>query len=444
MENKSHKVVLLVSLCFVLYLWASILSLRLGWDFEPFNKVNLISELFPNKATPDEPNHQEKIVVIEKKEEQQEFNLYQSPHQITNFYPGDSVVALPHLIQKLKHLKATGEGKIRIAYLGDSMIEGDLISQTFRKLLQREFGGHGVGFLPMYTQVGGFRQTATIQASGWEDISFKTKNQRNLYLSGHVFKGLGRGTYQDNTIAVPTATEKSIIYGKSEGAAIEVNGEAVVLEGHDWVNRRVLVRNEDSVLKIKSQSSQLPIYGVSFESENGVFVDNFSFRGITGVELDKLDSDFFNAIQKNNPYDLVILQYGVNLLFRAKDTDYSYYEKLVTPALTKIKTTFRDSDVLLISAGDKAFRYDGEYKTAVGLPHLVALQAKLAYDHGFSFYNQFESMGGENSMVRWVSEKPPLAAKDYTHPSHLGAEKLAQYLFNALMKDYHKYRKKAQ
>lgn len=443
MENKNHKVVLLVSLCFVLYLFFSLLSISFGWNFEAFNKVNLVSEVFPNEKINEETKREDQTVVVAEKP-QQNFNLYQSPHLITNFYQGDSIVALSHFVEKLNALKATGKGKIRIAYLGDSMIEGDLISQTFRKLLQQEFGGNGVGFLPMYSQVSGFRQTASVSASGWEDISFKTKNQRNMYLSGHVFKGLGRGTYEDKTITVPTVTEKSIIYGKSEGGTIEVNGQAVVLEGSDWVNRKVLVRDEDSVLKIKSQSSQLPIYGVSFESENGVFVDNFSFRGITGVELDKLDSDFLDAIQRNNPYDLVILQYGVNLLFRAKDTDYSYYEKLVTPALKKIKTTFNHSDVLLVSAGDKAFRYDGEYKTAVGLPHLVELQAKLAFEHGFAFYNQFETMGGTNSIVNWVNQKPALAAKDHTHPNHLGAEVLAEYLFKAVMKDYRKYQPKAK
>ena len=47
--------------------------------------------------------------------------------------------------------------KIRIAYLGDSMIEGDLITQTLRELLQKEYGGQGVGFLPIFSNVVVFR-----------------------------------------------------------------------------------------------------------------------------------------------------------------------------------------------------------------------------------------------------------------------------------------------
>ncbi|WP_372473018.1 hypothetical protein AB4865_09465 [Capnocytophaga sp. ARDL2] len=443
MENKNRKVVWLVSICFALYLFFSLLSVVFQWNFEPFNKVNLVAELFPN-AIPSEEKETDKELVVAVNLPQQVFSLYQNSHTITNFYEGDSLVALPHFVEKLHTLKNTGKGKIRIAYLGDSMIEGDLISQTFRKLLQAEFGGNGVGYLPMFSNVSGYRQSATISASNWQDLSFKTKNQKNFYLSGHIFKGLGSGSYKDNTIAENSITEKIIIFGKSEGDVVEINGEKMTLQGKNLVNRKVISLDANNLIKVKSHSSKLPIYGVAFESENGVFVDNFSFRGITGVELDKLETDFLQAIQDNNPYDLVILQYGVNLLFRAKDTDYSYYEKLVSPAFSKIKKVFEKSDVLLVSVGDKAFRYSGEYKTAIGLPNLIELQAKLAFENGFSFYNQFQTMGGENTIVEWVKQKPALAAKDHTHPSAKGAEVLAQLLFDAVMKDYQKYQPKNQ
>lgn len=58
------------------------------------------------------------------------------------------------------------------------------------------------------------------------------------------------------------------------------------------------------------------------------------------MELNKLDEDFIKAIQENNHYDLIVLQYGVNLLFRPNDTDYSYYAKLMKPVLAKLKMVF--------------------------------------------------------------------------------------------------------
>lgn len=120
-------------------------------------------------------------------------------------------------MEKLNRLKKGENVKIRIAYFGDSMIEGDLLTQTLRKLLQQEYGGYGVGYLPISSNVAGFRQTATTSASGWNDTSFKTKGATNMYLSGHYFTGDGSGSYTDNTIkndSLATPITKSVIYGR--------------------------------------------------------------------------------------------------------------------------------------------------------------------------------------------------------------------------------------
>lgn len=442
MKNKIHRVVTLVSASFLIYLVLSVLDVAFGWKWEAFNKVNLVSEVFKNNKK-DSLNIPKTPDVKVEASVEQDFNLYQKPNYITNFYKGDSIVALPLLAEKLEALKQTGKGKIRIAYFGDSMIEGDLISGTFRKLFQQDFGGSGVGFLAINSNVAGFRQTANISASGWKDISFMSKGAKNMYISGHTFTGGGSGTYRDNTFA-DVITEKSIIFGKVNNGSLTANGENINLNGNLWVNRKVIAKNTENAIKIKSNSPNMPLYGVSFESENGVIVDNFSFRGITGVELGKIDVEFLQAIQSENPYDLIILQYGVNLLFRAKDTDYSYYEKIMNPVLANIKKAFPNTDVLLVSAADRAFRYDGEYQTAIGLPNLIELQAKLAYENGFAFYNQFETMGGKNSIVKWATQKPALANKDYIHPNAKGAEVLAQSLYNTVMNDYKKYKPKTK
>lgn len=445
MKNKSYKVVVLVLTCFLLYGGASAVALIFDFSWEPFQKVNLVSDIFKSNQKALEgkniDNHNENAVVVNETQ-QQDFSLYQKPELITNFYVGDTISALPQFAEKLRVLKETGKGKIRIAYLGDSMIEGDLMTQTLRELLQKEFGGEGVGFLPISSKVAGFRQTANITASGWKDSSFMTKGVGNVYLSGHTFSGTGSGSYRDNTAKDSLNLEKSLIFGKVNGGKLSFDGQDIVLNGIQLVNRKILKNDISKQIKIKSHSDKMPLYGVSFESENGVFVDNFSFRGITGVELKKIDENFLKAIQEANQYDLIVLQYGVNLLFRPKDKDYTYYEKAMLPILEKLKSTFSGADFLLISTADRAFRYNGEYQTAIGIPNLIEIQARLALNSGFSFYNQFESMGGTNSIVRWAKKTPALANKDYIHPNHKGAEILAEKLFNAMMRDYKKLQPK--
>ena len=446
-NNRNWRVVTLISISFFIYLFFSILSFAFDIKWEPFEKVNLITDVFDkNKKSELAKADQQKNNSETKNPKNlvQDFELYKKPHFITNFYKGDSVNALSNFSEKLHQLQTSKKGKIRIAYFGDSMIEGDLLTQTLRKLLQKEFGGYGVGFLPIHSKVAGFRQTATVKSSGWETINFMDKDAKNMYISGFSFSGLGNGSFTDRTVTTPPSLQKFLIYGQSNGGSIDYDGTSISLQGNDLVNAQLLSNNNATSFEFKSNSATTPFYGVSFESENGIILDNFSFRGITGVEFRKIDEDFLKAVQSANHYDLIVMQYGVNLLFRPNDTDYSYYTKNMTPVLEKFISAFPKTDILLVSSADRAFRYNGEYQTAKGLPNLLETQAKLAYDHHLAFFNLFETMGGENSIVDWASQKPPLANKDYVHPNGKGADILAEKLFHAIMNDYHNYKPKKE
>lgn len=57
---------------------------------------------------------------------------------------------------------------VRIAYFGDSFIEGDILTADLRSLLQQKFGGRGVGYVPVTSRVAGFRPTIKHTFEGWE------------------------------------------------------------------------------------------------------------------------------------------------------------------------------------------------------------------------------------------------------------------------------------
>lgn len=443
-NNRNWRVVMLISICFFIYFFSSILSFAFNIKWEPFDKINLVTEIFHKNQT-----HNLSQTNIQKQNSAQnnlvqDFELYKKPELITNFYKGNNVNALAFFSEKLHQLKTTKKGKIRIAYFGDSMIEGDLLTQTLRKFLQKEFGGYGVGFLSMDTNVGGFRQTASIKASGWKTFNFTDKGAKNMFISGFSFSGNGNGVYIDKTVNTNLPLQKYLIYGNASNGNILVDEKPLLLNGNRLVNEQLLSFTTASTLQFKSNTTTTPFYGISFESENGIILDNYSFRGITGVEFKKIDDDFLRTVQDSHHYDLIVMQYGVNLLFRPNDTDYSYYTKIMSPVLEKFVKAFPKTDILLVSSADRAFRYDGLYKTAIGMPNLLETQAKLAYDHHLAFFNLYESMGGENSIVNWASQDPPLANKDYIHPNAKGADILAEKLFKAIMKDYKNYKPKTK
>lgn len=139
-KNKIHRVVILVTTCFLLYFILSIGANIFNLKWEAFERINLISEIVKKEKSSENMAQKTDLSPI-RTDTKKDFNLYQKSEFITNFTQGDSVLALPQLAKKLYYLKQTGKGKIRIAFFGDSMIEGDLMTQTLRQLFQQEFVG---------------------------------------------------------------------------------------------------------------------------------------------------------------------------------------------------------------------------------------------------------------------------------------------------------------
>lgn len=406
--------------------------------------ISLIGDIIKKDSlnTDDATDGREPGLKITKKLHE-DFTLYKKGHFITDFNTDTNSASLQGFLQKLHELKTGKKRKVRIAYFGDSMIEGDLLTQTLRKLLQQAFGGTGVGFVPITSQVSQFRQTVTdIYSDGWEDVNFKSGDSRRLFFSGHLFHTGGASVQMnDRTITDTTVIiEKSILCGHVQKPVnIMVNNKQVTVNPAKTFNRIILANDGGTEIRLSVTNDQLPVYGISFEPTYGIVVDNFSFRGITGIEWGAIDSSFLESIEENNPYDLIVFQYGVNLLYRANDKNFSWYAKRMLPVIKKFRNCFTETDFLLVSTADRAFRYGTQYRSAIGIDSLIKVQAALAFETNCSFYNQFETMGGTNSIVDWANRKPSLANKDYVHPNHKGSELLANYLFNALMKDYTKY-----
>lgn len=441
--NSNRRVLQFVTGSFCLYLLISIAGTLMGFQWMPFKRVNLISDVMKGDSLTEIRNKPDTNLVIIEDLPDKSFELYKKGRFITNFNTDTNRSSLNGFLQKLADLKAGKKKKVRIAYFGDSMIEGDLLTQTVRKLLQQTFGGSGVGFVPITSQVSKFRQSVTHDYSGgWQDDNFKTGRSNKLYFSGHLFRSNGDWVQMiDQTITDSTAMiEKSLICGNTPGTVnISVNGSSFNVNAPNLLNRVPLATDKNRSIRLGVSNESLPVYGISFESPSGVFVDNFSFRGITGIELGYIDSVFMKSIATNNPYDLIVLQYGVNLLFRPNDKNFNWYAKAMLPIVKKFRSCFPSSDVMIVCTADRAFRYNGEYKSAVGIDSLIKIQATLAYETGCAFYNQFASMGGTNSIVDWAKRNPSLANKDYVHPNHRGAEILGTYLYEAIMNELKKY-----
>ncbi|UYQ92252.1 GDSL-type esterase/lipase family protein [Chitinophaga horti] len=357
--------------------------------------------------------------------------------------PQDSSYGISHFMNALHELQTGKRKKVRIAYFGDSMIEGDLITQDLRDRLQAYFGGNGVGFVPATSIVASFRTSIGHTFSkNWKDYHYKNDPPASvaLGLSGHTFYPSGQSWIRYVPVKRPHLDhfgEVSVLYGNANGNLL-VNDKSVPLQGGEALNAVTihLDSTRTDVTLSFNGDDQLPVYGAAFEDGQGIYVDNFSFRGISGIEMAKLSRQMWEDVQRVRPYDLVVLHYGANVLWKPELTDYDWYEKPMSKVADSLRQVLPHTSILMVGCADKSYRKNGTYVTAPGVKALLKTQHKIASKYGFAYWNLFHAMGGEGSMKKWVESDTALANKDYTHFNFRGASKVGELLYKAIMDEY--------
>lgn len=374
------------------------------------------------------------------------------PAETFDNYTGNQYL-LP-FFEKLFQLETKKEGNVRIAYFGDSMTDGDLIVKDFRTYLQEKFGGQGVGFVNITSESASSRSSVTHEFSGnWKTQSYlKIKRpSRPFGVNGHVFFANDTA----NTVWVKYKATKTkfaselprptLFYGSSsnkEGKVFFVAGDTIVkkLTPNNRLNTLTLLEGSVKNLKVNfKHADSIPIYGFNFDDGKGVHVDNFSNRGNSGLSLGSFDITMMRAFHTKLDYDLIVLQYGANVL-NYGTLNYTWYEKRMTKVVNHLKECFPGVAILIVSTADKSTKYDLEMKTDSAVVPLNRAQKKYAIQSEASFVNMYILMGGDGSMVKWVEEVPSKANKDYTHFNHRGAKDAANLIFTQLNQGYEKYK----
>lgn len=329
---------------------------------------------------------------------------------------------------------------VRIAVLGDSFIEGDIMVADFRNELQKKYGGRGVGFLPVTSKVSQFRPTVEQHAAGWITRSMLTDKEHAYILSGMAFTPEG----EKATISVKTVNKYSnllavsslkLIYEKNQSTHMQL-----VCNGKDTINE--ILPSTSGVTQYEqtgtfteanftfTETEGFSALGVALEDNDGIVVDNFSLRGNSGLILDRMDVSRCLALNKIRTYDLIIIQYGLNVV-NDEMLQYGWYSKGMEKSIAHLQTCFPDADLLMLGVSDRSHQVDGSFETMPAVLALLHSQRQTARKTGIPFWNVFGAMGGENSMVRYVANN--WASKDYTHLSFRGGREIASALVKAIL-----------
>lgn len=349
------------------------------------------------------------------------------------------------------------ERPVRIAYFGDSFIEGDILTGDLRTMLQDRFGGSGVGYVSITSPIPGFRRTVKHSFDGWEshsstDSTYFDRSRQDL--SNHYFipkkgafvtlQGLSRYASHLDSCTVSSlffrSTKPMKIVARIDGKSADVF-ETSADEALQCVSVRGQKMKQVKWI-VEKADSQSTFYGATLDDDSGILLDNFSTRGSSGQQLINVPFALMKGYERLRAYDLVVLHYGLNVAYQG-GVNYSHYAKSMAKVIDHIKQAFPHASILIVGVGDREKKdRDGNLRTMSGIKSLIRYQQALAAESGVAFWNLYEAMGGEGSMVKLVESSPAMANYDYTHINFRGGKHLARIFFETLMYGMEQYERR--
>jgi lysophospholipase L1-like esterase len=179
-------------------------------------------------------------------------------------------------------------------------------------------------------------------------------------------------------------------------------------------------------------------YGMSLESEKGVYVDNIAQRGSSGTFFHLVNMEQLKYYYQLLNVKCVLMQFGGNALPNLKNEEQvKNYVAYIRGQLGILKKIAPNVSVIYIGPADMGIKEGTDFITHPMLETLRDELKKAVVESGMAYFDMFDCMGGKNSMQVWVKEG--LAADDYIHFSPTGARKIAVLLHTAIMNEYQKW-----
>ena len=338
----------------------------------------------------------------------------------------------------------------RILHYGDSPVTADSITADVRSLMQDHFGDAGHGFILVAKPWAWYgHRGVEVGGKNWK---IEAASQSHAH---DGFHGLGGVSFQGST----GASSHWVL--KENHAAMEVEfliqpdgGEFTVRAGGQvigQVNTAGAKQPAFQTFPLPEGARQIDLtvdggsvhmFGVSFvRNQPGVIYNSL---GLNGAQVQAVvrffeKNQWAEQLQHQRP-DLVVINYGTNESIYADYVERSYPGEL-HEVIRRVKAAVPNASVLIMSPMDRAEKNrSGEIATPPTLSKLVDIQRRTAEEMGCAFFNTFQAMGGEGTMVRWYNNQPRLVSADYIHPLPAGAHKVGVLLYDALEAGFEQFK----
>ena len=98
--------------------------------------------------------------------------------------------------------------------------------------------------------------------------------------------------------------------------------------------------------------------------------------------LERLDVSRCQALNKIRPYDLIVLQYGLNVVSDSV-MNYGWYSSRMVKVINHIQLCFPEADILMLGGSDRSRQDDGEFETMPAVLACCMRKGKLLKRQGF-------------------------------------------------------------
>jgi hypothetical protein len=366
---------------------------------------------------------------------------------------------------------------VHVAHYGDSQLEGDRMSNLVRDKFHEKFGGSGIGYVPLrdLDPVSYYR----ISSGNWAKYTvFHNRNSdKDFGISGAMFrfgkytvhqaedgnpidtnsadqdtqKALAGKYYTNATVSLRMGSRYnynsiSFLYGNSTDNCTlnfynNATGELIMTDTLLPCKDVCLHKTQLSSflnVKVEFDADNSPdFYGMYFDSDHGVQLDNYAIRGHSGDGLMLIPDDRLAKMLKLTNTRLVIFQYGANVVpYVNSDKACEWLSELYYKLFMKFKKANPDMSILVVGAGDMAKESEGKYSSYSWLPKITAAQKKAALMAGCAYWDLFSMMGGMNSILAWSNKG---MAVSNGHFSGKGQKIVANELVEAMINEYNQY-----
>ena len=361
---------------------------------------------------------------------------------------------------------------IQVLHYGDSQIEGDRISGMMRHAWQKRWGGSGPGLQAPVPLVQSFalRQSHT---GAWKRHTRygrrDTTDADERYGLLACYAELEDSTGAPACLTVAPEPRNHKQFGQWNGLRVwhdavdtdchvAVNGipldtlkagtAASVLELNTTWNPgdpSLLATGADRptqplAMEVCFQGGTPRIFAIEPQGQ-GVQWHGVPMRGSSGTLFRKLDRPHFTGQLQALAPDLVILQYGGNVVPHCKDlAQAERFGGWFGSQIRLFQRVLPEAAILVIGPSDMSEKTGLQWTSFPQLAAVRDVLKRTALENGAGYWDLLEVMGGLGSMPAWVDSEPALAGPDHVHFTPLGAKKVGTLLDRSFLGCYSEWK----